>query len=168
MSATQTHYLWPCVFPQLSSKKLGVGNHHFESLLPVPAWGTEMLLSLFPPTVLLLISFTVTFTKSLRVAWILLLPDAGTRSYVFFILSLDPSLRHLQSSSQKTSLAIYWVFWWAIISGYCASWLQLPLSRTAGQTWILKDDLSSSMASDREQGQETPDLWLEHVPAGSS
>jgi hypothetical protein len=80
-----------------------------------------------------LINFTITFTEFFCLAWILLLPDArpkvnfkaktqgkfsgpffrycawcynsDTRSCVCFIESLDPSLRHLWSSSKKMSLA---------------------------------------------------------------
>jgi hypothetical protein len=81
---------------------------------------------------------------------------------VFVIYSLDPSLRHLQSNSQKMSL-----------STITSWWLLFPLTAppTVTDLWT---DLNAEkrlvflMATDRQQGPETPDLWLRPLPAGTA
>jgi hypothetical protein len=89
---TQAHDLSPSVFLHLTSIRLGDGDHHSEFLFQFSAWGAEITsLSLSLPSsplhyshsrdnlllvcwkcIPLLIKFTITFTKSLHLAWILL------------------------------------------------------------------------------------------------
>jgi hypothetical protein len=96
ISVTQTYYFWSGAFPQLSSVRLGDGNHHFEFLIPFPAWGTgnvslylphdpvaltleTKLLSVCWKHIPFLINFTINFTESLCLASVLLLLDTRTK-----------------------------------------------------------------------------------------
>jgi hypothetical protein len=60
------------------------------------------------------------------------------------------------------NVSIYVHIWWTVLVVYYACWLHLPLSQIIGQTWILKGDLSSSMATHRQKNQRL--LTCDYIP----